>query len=259
MRVLIVDDEAPARRKVARLLANYPHLDIVGEASGAAEAIERIREHRPDLVFLDVQMPDGDGFSVLEAVADDAQVPQIVFVTAHDRYAVRAFEVCAVDYLLKPYDEARFVAALQKVNHAGETHFRGLSPELRALVAEIAGERRYPERFLVPGAERSVFVRAREILWVEADRNNVILHCVRDTHALRSTLDAIEQRLDPAQFVRLNRSDIVRIDAIAELQPWFHGEYKVKLADGQVLTWSRRFVSKRPDLLKDAARSDLSS
>jgi two-component system, LytTR family, response regulator len=253
VRILIVDDEAPARRKVARLVAADPNLQVVGEASGAVEAIERIRAERPDLVFLDVQMPDGDGFTVLEAIADDVHVPQIIFVTAHDRFAVRAFEFCAIDYLLKPYDEERFGAALRKIRRSDAPPATdGLAPELRALVAEIAESRRYPEHFLVSGAERSVFVRARDIVRVEASRNNVMLYCGRATHVLRTTMDAIEGRLDPQRFVRLNRSAIVQIDAITELQPWFHGEYKVKLSDGTAVTWSRRYISKRPDLLRSS-------
>jgi two-component system LytT family response regulator len=249
LRALIVDDEAPARRKVARLLRRHDDVEIIGEAADAAEAVDRIRAERPDLVFLDVQMPGADGFSVVEAIADDPRAPRIVFVTAHDRYAVRAFDVCAADYLLKPFDEERFDRALDRVRAARPAD--DAAPErLRELLEAFRGAATYPERLLVPGEDRSFFVAVDDIVRVEAARNSVVLHCGNRTFALRTTMEALERRLDPRRFARLNRSHLVRIDAIAELEPWFHGEYKVRLRDGTLVTWSRRYVGRRPDLLQ---------
>jgi two-component system LytT family response regulator len=249
LRALIVDDEAPARRKVARMLRRHDDVEIVGEAADAAEAVDRIRAERPDLVFLDVQMPGADGFSVVEAIADDPCAPRIVFVTAHDRYAVRAFDVCAADYLLKPFDEERFDRALERVRETRQAH-DGAAERLREVLDSFRGTTSYVERLLVPGEDRSFFVAVDDIVRVEAARNSVLLHCGSRTFALRTTMEALERRLDPRRFARLNRSQMVRIDAIAELEPWFHGEYKVRLRDGTLVTWSRRFVGRRPDLLQ---------
>lgn len=252
LRALIVDDEAPARRKIARLLARVSDIEIAGEAGNAADAIAQIRETAPDVAFLDVQMPDADGFAVLEAIANDAHVPRIVFVTAHDRYALRAFDVCAVDYLLKPFDEERFDRALDKLRAAGTARSGAIVPELRALLVELQGTRRYAERILVSAGERSFFLATREIARAEAARNYVVVHAQNTTYELRGTLEGLEEKLDPAQFVRLNRSHLVRIDAIVSMEPWFHGEQRVTLRDGDVLTWSRRYIAKRPDLLERA-------
>jgi two-component system, LytTR family, response regulator len=252
LRALIVDDEAPARRKIARLLGRANDMEIAGEAGNAADAIAQIRATAPDVAFLDVQMPDADGFAVLEAIANDAHVPRIVFVTAHDRYALRAFDVCAVDYLLKPFDEERFERALDKLRVAGAARSGAIVPELRALLAELQGTRRYAERLLVSSGERSFFLATREIRRAEAARNYVILHAQETAYELRGTLEGLEEKLDPAQFVRLNRSHLVRIDAIVAMEPWFHGEQRVTLRDGTVLTWSRRYIAKRPDLLERA-------
>ncbi len=246
LRALIVDDEAPARRKVARMLSRHDDVEIIGEAADAAEAVDRIRAERPDLVFLNVQMPGADGFSVVEAIAGDARAPRIVFVTAHDRYAVRAFNVCAADYLLKPFDEERFDRALDRVREKHD----GTAERLREVLDAFRGTASYPERVLVPGEDRSFFVAVDDIVRVEAARNSVVLHCGNREFALRTTMEALERRLDPRRFARLNRSHLVRIDAIAEMEPWFHGEYKVRLRDGTLVTWSRRYVGRRPDLLQ---------
>ncbi len=249
MRVLIVDDEAPARRKVARMLRRHDDVEIVGEAADAAQAVDMIRALRPGVVFLDVQMPGADGFSVVEAIAGDARAPRIVFVTAHDRYAVRAFDVCAADYLLKPFDEERFDRALERVGDARPAG--DAAPErLRELLDAFRGPTAYSERLLVPGEDRSFFVNVTEIQRVEAARNSVVLYCANRQFTLRTTMEALERRLDPRQFARLNRSHLVRIDGISELEPWFHGEYKVRLRDGTLITWSRRYVGRRPDLLQ---------
>ena len=212
IRVLIVDDEALARERVRTLLAAAPDVTIVGECSGGREAVEAIVRDRPDLVFLDVQMPDLNGFEVLEAVAPE-WLPAVVFVTAYDAYAIQAFEVHAVDYLLKPIEPERFRKALARAIS------RGL---LRMLVVRAEG--------------KLMFLKPAEIDWIEADGKFAQLHVGKETHAVRIPLKRLEQRLTSHGFVRVHRSAIVNVDRIKELEPWFHGEYVVVLKDGTKLT-----------------------
>jgi two-component system LytT family response regulator len=199
-----------------------------------------------------VQMPGADGFDVVHGVAAnrDTKMPRVVFVTAHDRYALRAFEVHAFDYLLKPVAEDRFRKALRR---AREYHVQGgdvPASRLRGLVEQILRERGFAERLLIREDARAFFVPVRDISWIEADRNYLAVHCGAKTHTLRATLDSVEATLDPKLFARVNRGGLVRLDAIRELLPWFHGEYKVVLRDGTELRWSRRYISRRPELLK---------
>jgi two-component system, LytTR family, response regulator len=253
LRVLVVDDEAPARRKVLRLLRQEPDVQVVGEADGAEAAIAAIEKHRPDLVFLDVQMPGTDGFGVVQALSAGLakNMPRIVFVTAHDQYALRAFEVRAFDYLLKPFSEERFRTALQRARDEYAQAKQGFASQLQSLMQELQRERGYSERILVQENGRARFVAAKDIAWVEADGNYLVLHCGGSkTYTQRGTLDSMKDVLDPKDFVRINRSSLVRLDAIRELVPWFHGEYKVLLQDATELRWSRRYVKLRPELLK---------
>ena len=251
LRVLVVDDEAPARRKLLRLLRDEPAVEIAGEADSGEAAIAAIKKQRPDLAFLDVQMPGLDGFGVIQSLnAAKIPLPRVIFVTAHDRFALRAFEVHAFDYLLKPVDEERFREALRRARTRHEKSTDGYSSRLGAMLEQLEREKSLPDRFLVQEGSRSIFVAVKEISWVEADRNYVLLHCGKKTHTLRSTLDAVQNTLDPKLFVRINRGTLVRLDAIGELLPWFHGEYKVMLHDNTELRWSRRYVSQRPELLK---------
>ena len=251
LRVLVVDDEAPARRKVLRLLREEPAVEIVGEADGGEAAVAAIKKRRPDLVFLDVQMPGLDGFGVIQTLsAEQAELPRVVFITAHDRFALRAFEVHAFDYLLKPVGEQRFREALRRVMIEHQQAKNGYSERLGVMLEQLQRERSLPERLLVQEDSRAFFVAVKDISWVEADRNYALLHCGKKTHTLRSTLDALQGTLDPKLFVRVNRGALVRLDAIRELQPWFHGEYKVILQDDTELRWSRRYVSQKPEFLK---------
>jgi two-component system LytT family response regulator len=252
LQVLVVDDEAPARRKILRLLRSEPGVHVVGEADSGESAIAAIERHQPDLVFLDVQMPGADGFDVVCGIAGngDARMPRIVFVTAHDRYALRAFEVHAFDYLLKPVAEDRFRQVLRRAR-AQQLESAGLSTShLRGLINQVLRERGFAERLLIREDTRAFFVSVRDISWIEAERNYVAVHCGPKTHTLRATLDSVESTLDPNLFARINRGSLVRLDAIRELLPWFHGEYKVLLHSGTELRWSRRYVSRRPELLK---------
>jgi two-component system LytT family response regulator len=255
-RVLVVDDEAPARRKLLRLLRAEPGVQVVGEADGGDSAILAIERLAPELVFLDVQMPGTDGFAVVRGISSAAAnskkpLPHIIFVTAHDQYALRAFEVHAFDYLLKPVAEERFREALSRARAQHEqANGNDAETRLRDLFHQMQRERGYSDRLLIREGERAFFLAVSEICWIEADRNYVFVHAAGKRHSIRATLDSVEDSLDPKSFVRINRGSLVRLDAIRELQPWFHGEYKVILRDNTELRWSRRYVSQRPELLK---------
>lgn len=259
IRVVLVDDEAPARRKILRLLRDEEDVEVVVEADSGEAALTALLKHKPDLVFLDVQMPGIDGFGVAEAIAQSGALngenaaPQILFVTAHDQYALRAFEVHAFDYLLKPVSEERFRESLRRVRaqlgqgaRAGDAE----AARLRELLEHLRREKSYADRLLIQESERAFFLPVAEILWVESERNYLLLHCGKKTHTMRGTLEALENSLDPKVFVRINRGNLVRLSAIRELLPWFHGEFKVILQDNAELRWSRRYVAQRPELLK---------
>ncbi|HWZ30463.1 MAG TPA: LytTR family DNA-binding domain-containing protein [Bryobacteraceae bacterium] len=238
IRTLLVDDERPARRKMLRFLEAAPDFEVVGEAENGAEGIAAVERLRPDVVFLDVQMPKVDGFAVASALT--APLPEIIFVTAHDKFALKAFEVHALDYLLKPYDQERFQKVLERVRkrRRGENE---LVERLQRMLGEIST--RYPDRVMVAENERAFFVAVTDIDWMEGARNYVVLHVGAKTFTIRGTLDGISKKLDPSAFVRVNRSAIVRLDSIRELQPWFHGEYKIVMKDGATVSWSRRYVT----------------
>lgn len=251
LRVLVVDDEGPARRKVLRLLREERNVEIAGEADSGEAAVAAIKKHRPDVVFLDVQMPGLDGFGVIQSLnAAKIALPQVVFITAHDKFALRAFEVHAFDYLLKPVSEERFREALNRARMQYEQSGGGFSSRLQAMLEQLHREKIFLERLLIQEDSRAIFVAVKEITWVEADRNYLLLHCGKKTHTLRSTLETLQRSLDPKLFVRINRGTVVRLEAIRELLPWFHGEYKVLLHDNTELRWSRRYISQRPELLK---------
>jgi len=251
LRVLVVDDEAPARRKILRLLREEAGVEIAGEADSGEAAVAGIKKHQPDLVFLDVQMPGLDGFGVIRALhAAKLALPRVIFITAHDRFALRAFEVHAFDYLLKPVSQERFREALQRARSQQEQSADGFSSRLQGMLEQLEREKSYAERILIQEDARAIFVAVKEIAWVEADRNYLLLHCGKKMHTVRSTLDALQNTLDPKLFVRVNRGTLVRLDAIREMLPWFHGEYKVVLNDSTELRWSRRYVTQRPELLK---------
>jgi two-component system LytT family response regulator len=246
IRALLVDDERPARRKMARFLEQAGDFEVVGEADDGAAAIAAIERLRPDVIFLDVQMPKMDGFQVAAALR--LPLPEIVFVTAHDKFALKAFEVHALDYLLKPYDEERFSKVLARIRarRPGASEQRNdheLVERLQRLLADLKAGAPYVDRVLVEESQRAFFLPIAEVDWAEAARNYIVLHVGGKTHSIRGTLEALSKKLDPAAFVRVNRSAIVRLDSIRELQPWFHGEYKIVMKDGAVIAWSRRFVT----------------
>jgi two-component system, LytTR family, response regulator len=248
LRVLIVDDEPLARARLRALLEREPDVQVAGESGDGVQAITAVEALRPDLVFLDVQMPALDGFGVLEALGEP--LPAVVFVTAYDRYALRAFEVHALDYLLKPFDRERFRRALERARATLQRdESLAVNRKLLELLDDVRPTRKAAPRLVVKTAGRVFFLRPEEIDWVEAAGNYVKVHVGREDHLLRETMSALEGRLDADRFVRIHRSTLVNLDRVKELQPWFHGDYKVILRDGTELTLSRGYRPKLQELL----------
>ncbi len=244
IRTFIVDDEPLARSKLRTWLAREPDVEIVGEAGDGASAIQGIQAQRPDLVFLDVQMPELDGFAVLKKLNAEV-VPAVIFVTAHDQFALKAFEVHAADYLLKPFDHERFSQALQHARQVIQQRRSGHSDEkLASLLADLSRQQSTPDRLAIKTEGRILLLKPDDIDWVEASDNYVRLHVGKSSHLHRETLTSIEGQLPANRFIRINRSTIVNIDRIQELQPLFHGDYSVLLRDGTRLTLSRSHRSK---------------
>jgi two-component system LytT family response regulator len=243
IRALVVDDEPVARDRVVRLLQQHADIELVGECTNGLETVTAIERLSPDLVFLDVQMPEMDGFEVMRAL-EAGHVPAIVFVTAYDEYAVRAFEVHALDYLLKPFSSVRFTATLAHArdhlhrDHAGELG-RKLLTLAPALWERSGGAR--PERLLVRSAGRVHFVRTADIEWCEAAGNYVRLHVGQESHLFRETMNTLESKLDPRHFVRIHRSTIVNVEQIEQLRSSLGGESTVFLRNGVKLTLSRGY------------------
>jgi two-component system LytT family response regulator len=247
-RTLIVDDEQLARDRLRQLLDEQPEIELVGECADGREAVDVIRKQSPDLIFLDIQMPELNGFEVLEAIEAEP-MPVIVFVTAHDKFALQAFEVHAVDYLLKPFDRERFESALRRALQQVKYREDPARAEAQAAVlAEVQAPTKSIERLAVKSGGRIRFVRTADIAWIESAHNYVEIHEDKQSHLLRDTISAIEQKLPQDKFVRISRSTIVNVEKIKELEPLFYGEYTVTLQNGKRLTLSRRYRSKLPKL-----------
>jgi two-component system LytT family response regulator len=244
IRTLIVDDEMLARERLRQLLDREPEIEVVGECADGQQALEAIQKESPDLIFLDIQMPELDGFGVIEAVSTEPE-PVIVFVTAHDKFALQAFEVHAADYLLKPFDRERFKTALsralERVKHRADS---GQNAAQSAVLAELKPTARQLERLAVKTGGKVIFVKLDEIDYIEAAHNYVELHVQKQSHLLRETLNSMEARLPADRFVRISRSVMVNIERVKELQPLFYGEYTVTLHNGVRLTLSRRYRDK---------------
>jgi two-component system LytT family response regulator len=265
VRVLIVDDEPLAREGIRLLLERDPEIEVVGECADGAEAVRAALEHEPDLLLLDVQMPEMDGFQVLRALPEE-QLPVVIFITAYDHYALKAFEVHALDYLLKPFDDERFERALARAKaQLRRDQIGELSRNLAALLgaydamqarvggavtrAGPAATSSYLSRLVVKSGGRIVFLDAADVDWIEAADYYVRLHTGGKTHLLRESMAALEAKLDPARFARIHRSAIVNLDRVRELQPWFRGQHAVILKDGTRLTLSRSLRSRLEELL----------
>jgi two-component system, LytTR family, response regulator len=249
IRTLIVDDEPLARERVRLLLERESDIEVIGECGDGAEALEVIPSSRPDLVFLDVQMPELDGFGMLARLEMD-RLPAIIFVTAFDQFAVKAFEVHALDYLLKPFDADRLHTALQRARQSIQRQQAGeKDPRLGELLTDLRTAPRPADRIAVKSGGRMILFKTGDIDWVESADNYVNLHVGKESHLLRETMNALEARLAADRFLRISRSTIVNLDRIRELQPMFHGEYAVILHDGTRLTLSRGYREKLNQLL----------
>jgi two-component system LytT family response regulator len=256
IRTLIVDDELLARMRIRNLLRGRGEFQIAGECASGKEAITQIEQQRPDLIFLDIQMPDLDGFGLVKAIAaaiDAECLPVVVFVTAYDQYAVRAFECHALDYLLKPFDDERFEKTLEWARTQIERdQMQQFGQRLMALLEDYPGKRaaasestpRRLSQVMIKSGGRVLFVKTDEIDWIEAEGCYARLHTGRQSHLLRETMSALESQLDPQTFLRIHRSTIINRDRIRELQPQSHGEYAVILLDGTQLRLSRSYRDK---------------
>ena len=277
LRVLIVDDERLARERIRRMLRGEGDVEVVGECGDGPSAVRAVEEHAPDLLFLDVQMPGTDGFGVLDAI-DPARMPVVVFVTAYDQYALRAFEVHALDYLVKPFNAERLRAALERARAhllRGRDSHEG---RLLRLLEQVTAERRelelairrsggaggggapaaappppppFVDRLLIRARGRVFFVRVADVDWFETAGNYVRVHVGREAHLVRESLTSLVARLDPARFARVHRSAAVNLDRVKEMQPWFSGDYVVILHSGARLRMSRTY---REQLLRDGGR-----
>jgi two-component system LytT family response regulator len=241
IRAAIVDDEPLARRRIRNLLVDAPDVEVVAECANGKDAIESLEESPPDLLFLDIQMPEIDGFDVLHAIGV-GRVPVVIFVTAYDQFALRAFEAHALDYLLKPFDDERFAAALERaLDRIRQQHGDDVDRRLQALLENVRGDHGYLRRLVVPSGHRNIFVRTEHIDWIEAERNYIRLHVSGRSYLLRENLTRIAAALDPATFSRIHRSTIVNIDRIRAVESLLHGEYLVVLQDGTKLTSGRSY------------------
>jgi two-component system LytT family response regulator len=248
MRAIVADDEPLGRQRIRNALRRHPDIELVGVAADGEEAVDVIRAVKPDLVFLDIRMPGCDGFEVLAAVAEDMP-PFVIFVTAHDDRTLEAFRVHAADYLVKPFDDARFDEALRHVRKRF-TAGGAAPPELRELLATLGAQvtpARYLHRIGVTKDSRTSFVSTAEIRYIEAHGNYVLLHVEGQTHTVRTTLTDLLAQLDPASFVRIHRSTVLNLDYLRDIQPWFTGDYVATLRTGEQLRISRRY---RDDLLR---------
>jgi two-component system, LytTR family, response regulator len=247
IKALVIDDEPLAREMIREMLEGDPDIEIIGECASGREAIAAIQSLGPDLIFLDIQMPELGGFEVLESFKTNG-MPYVIFVTAFDQYAVRAFEVHALDYLLKPFDRERFETAWNRARTLiREDRLNQREQHILALLEELKAGPKYLERLVVKTEGRVFFLDVDDIHCIEAEGNYIRVYNGQKTYLLRETISGLEAQLDPKKFLRIHRSSIVRIDKIKELQPWFHGEYHVVLENGKQLTLSRNYRSNLQD------------
>lgn len=247
IRTILVDDEPLARNKLKLFLADEPDFEIVRECTNGKDAIAALQKHRADVLFLDIQMPEVDGFGVVESVPPD-RLPFVVFVTAHDAFAVRAFEVHALDYLLKPFDRERLRQSLAHVRKAlQQTTIERHHSQILSLLNDLKSRQERPERILLRSAGRIYFVNVQEIDWVESEGNYLRLHVGNESHLMRQTMNTLERQLSPYRFIRIHRSTLVNIDRVKELQPWFGGEYLAILQGGKKLNVGKSYRKKLTD------------
>ena len=248
--VLIVDDEKLSREKIRSFLETNPDFKIIDECGNGVQAIESILNQKVDLVLLDIQMPDLNGFGVIEELGA-SPLPHVIFITAHDEFAIKAFEVNAIDYLLKPFDKERFDRALERAKITIKNSVQlALTDKIDHLLESIREKQPFVNRFVIKSSGRIYFLKAEQIDWIESAGNYVIFHSGKDEHLYRETLKSLEQKLDPENFIRIHRSRIVNIDRIKELQPWSHGDYLIILQDGTDLLLSRNYKENLTNLVE---------
>ncbi len=252
IRALIVEDEPLARERLRTLLAEENDVQLLGELADGRTAVEAIRARRPDLVFLDVNIPELNGFGVIEEIGAE-EMPAVIFVTAYDQFAVQAFDTHALDYILKPFDEERFQTALDRARDVLRRRDAGVLDErLKDLLQEVRRPH-YVERLAVKAGGKILFLKTDDIDWIGAEGNYARLHMGNRSHLLRETMSSLEDKLDPEKFLRIHRSTIVRVDAIVELEPLFQGDYVVILRDGTRLTSSRGYRSNLQEFMNRAS------
>lgn len=238
---LIVDDEPLARERLKRFLRDEPEIEIIGECGDGESAVTSIKQQRPDLIFLDIQMPEKNGFEVIRSLGVK-KLPIVIFVTAYDQYALQAFDVHALDYLLKPFNKERLHRAVSRAREQfAKKNSGSIDERIISLLEDLRPEKRYLERLVVKTSGRIFFLKAEEIDWIEAAGNYVKIHSGRDAHMIRETMNGIEAKLDPDRFLRIHRSTVVNVDKIKELHPMFSGDYAVILRNGAELSLSRNY------------------
>lgn len=250
IRTIIVDDVELARERIKILLSDRAEIEIVAECANGREAIEAVRQLNPDLIFLDVQMPTISGFEVVETIGVE-QMPAVIFVTAYDEFALQAFEVNAVDYLLKPFDEERLKKAIERAKREirQKESSSVIKEHLRSLLKEVKSEPKFLKRIPVKSARGTILVLTEEIDWITAAGHYVELHAGKETHLIREQITNLEQKLDPEKFIRIHRSIIVNLDSIKSLHPLFNGDHLIILRDGTELNMSRTYHQKLISLL----------
>src|SRR5881392_1925238 len=249
IRALIADDEALARKFIRRMLKDDRDFEIIGECTNGKETVAMIKKEKPNIVFLDVQMPEMDGLAVLESIGIE-QLPEIIFTTAYEQYAIRAFELHALDYLLKPFDQTRFRDAMKHAKERlNQRQHEDERLQIGALLESLKNQTQYLDRLIIKADGRITFLSTREIDWIEADDKYVHLHTGKTARMVRQTLSGMEAQLDPKKFLRIHRSTIVNVERIKELQPLFSGEHSIVLEDGTKLTLSRNYKDKLFELL----------
>ncbi len=251
IRVVIADDETLAREQIREFLQRFDDCELLSECTNGMEAVEAIDQHRPELLFLDIEMPELNGFEVLQQT-QAALPPVVVFVTAYDKYAIQAFEAHALDYLLKPFDFDRFERTLSRArNQIAASRSGELNEKLLAILESRNVRTKYLDRLAIKSRGRVIFLKTDEIAWIEAAGNYLELHSGKESHLIREPIGDFEQRLNPEHFIRIHRSCIVNVEHIKELQPGFGGEYLVVMNDGQQLTASRGYRDRLQQLLSN--------
>jgi two-component system, LytTR family, response regulator len=248
LRVLVIDDEALARKRMQRFIAREPRIELVGDAASGADALTQIARLEPDLIFLDIQMPGLDGFDVIRRI-EAREMPLVIFVTAFDQHAVRAFEVNALDYLLKPVNEERFQAAVERALARRQEPNDDIARRMLTALEQFQREQE-PQRIAVRGDGAVTFVLTDELDWAEVVEDYVRLHTAGKTHLLRETMTELERRLPAHKFVRIHRSYLVNVERVREIQPWTKGDYVLILHDGTKLVSGRTYRERVRQLMQ---------